>query len=171
MFEGDDVKFAPVTHVFARKILFAIFEGDAAKRYLTRMITSLELSERDKMLTVSMDLVFDFLIASYKMEERRMADQLRERYEMDAAQYGGIVVSSQFQTLVMFSPRKADSTVFCGTSRVIWVLDSQMAAGEATMHSQEKRVEPPASHAGGVYTARVALEKSRPNSSRLSETK
>jgi hypothetical protein len=117
VFKGDNIQFAPVAHVFAvefaRKILFAICEGDVAERYVNTMITSLELSERDKTLTISMDLVFDFLIASYKAEERRIADQLREQYEMDAAQYGGVVTLSQFQTLVMFSPRKVDYTFFC----------------------------------------------------------
>jgi hypothetical protein len=131
VFDGDNVELGPVTHVFAvefaRKILFAICEGDVAERYVSTMVSSLELSERDKTLTVSVDLVFDFLIGSYRMEEKRMADQLREQYEMDAAQYGGIVTLSQFQTLVMFSPRKVDYTFFCRMMSTLFIGSSSRA--------------------------------------------
>jgi hypothetical protein len=115
--ETQTCTLAQVSHNFAvelsRKILFAICEGEVAERYVDLMISTLGLSERDKETKIGVDIVFAYLVETFKSEEKRIGDTLREQYEMDAAQYGGIMTLAQFQTLVMFSPRKADSRVFC----------------------------------------------------------
>ena len=111
-FDGDQVNLASISHSFAvevsRKIMFAICEGDIAEEYVQELAKTLNLNESDKETQVSVDLIFDNLLEMYKREEKRITDQLREDYDMDAAQYGGTITLSQFQTLSMFSPRKID---------------------------------------------------------------
>ena len=111
-FENDQENLASISHSFAvevsRKIMFAICEGDIAEEYVQELAKTLNLNESDKETQVSVDLIFDNLLEMYKREEKRITDQLREDYDMDAAQYGGVMTLSQFQTLSMFSPRKID---------------------------------------------------------------
>ncbi|OHT11304.1 hypothetical protein TRFO_19282 [Tritrichomonas foetus] len=93
---------------FAKKVFFAISEGDIANSYVDQMIEKLGIEAKNPGKRVSFDLILDFMMETYRTEEKRIIEQLREQYEMDAAQYGGIVTLAQFQTLSMFSPRKLD---------------------------------------------------------------
>jgi hypothetical protein len=79
----------------AKKVLSVICEAEIAERYMKR-------------LPEDPDLVFEFLLGVYKMEEERVANYLKEHFEMDAAEYNGIVTLGQFQTLVMFSPKRLE---------------------------------------------------------------
>lgn len=94
-----------------KKILYSICENDIADKNLDEMKKKFNItnSPEDK---VSIDLLLDFIFDLYKSEEEKQAEQLREQYEMDAAQYGGIVTLGQFQTLVMFSSKKLDYKVY-----------------------------------------------------------
>jgi hypothetical protein len=114
--ETQTYELAHVSHHFAvdlaRKILFAICEGEIAERYIDLMISALTLSEKDTEAQVGIDIVLEYLVELFRSEEKRMGEQLREQYEMDAMQYGGVVTLAQFQTLVLFSPRKVDNRLF-----------------------------------------------------------
>lgn len=113
VFTEEKTSIAQISHMsaveFSKKVFYAICEGDIAEDYISKMIEKFDLKPRDQDLKISLDLIIDFMIDSYKLEEKRVAEQLREQYEMDAAQYGGIVTLAQFQTLAMFSPRKINN--------------------------------------------------------------
>jgi hypothetical protein len=79
----------------AKKILSVICEMEVAAKYLEQ-------------LPEDPGLLFEFLLGVYKKEEERVAQQLKEHFEMDAAEYNGIVSLGQFQTLAMFSPKKLE---------------------------------------------------------------
>ena len=112
VFNEEETILAQITHSsaieFGKKAFYAICEGDIAEKYISQMIEKFQLNANDQNLKISLDKIFEFMIDSYKQEENNVIEQLREQYEMDAAQYGGIVTLAQFQTLSMFSPRKID---------------------------------------------------------------
>jgi hypothetical protein len=54
------------------------------------------------------EAIFEFLVDVYIKEEEKVVQQLREQFEMDAAEFHGIATFGQFQTLAMFSPRRLD---------------------------------------------------------------
>ena len=91
----------------AKKVLYTVSEGNVADGFIRNMKEELKIGD-DLEMKVSSDKVLDFLMGAFAQEEVRMTDQLREQYEMDAAQYGGIVTLGQFQTLAMFSAKKLD---------------------------------------------------------------
>ena len=91
----------------AKKVLYTVSEGNVADGFVRNMKEELKIGD-DLEAKVSGDSVLDFLMGAFAQEEVRMTDQLREQYEMDAAQYGGIVTLGQFQTLAMFSSKKFD---------------------------------------------------------------
>ena len=113
VFTEEKTSIAQISHLsaveFSKKVFYAICEGDIAEDYISKMIEKFDLKPKDQDIKISLDLIIDFMIDSYKLEEKRVAEQLREQYEMDAAQYGGIVTLGQFQTLAMFSPRKINN--------------------------------------------------------------
>lgn len=92
----------------AKKVLYSISEGVNAEGYLNNMKEELKISNDDEQI-VSEDVLLDYLVNCFATEENRMMDQLHEQYDMDAAQYGGIVTLGQFQTLAMFSSKKLAS--------------------------------------------------------------
>lgn len=92
----------------AKKILYSISEGATTEGYLNNMKEELKIEESDD-FTISEDVLLDYLVNCFATEENRMMEQLREQYDMDAAQYGGIVTLGQFQTLAMFSSKKLDN--------------------------------------------------------------
>lgn len=113
VFNEEETVMAQISHSsaneFAKKVFYAICEGDIAEKYISKMIEKFQLNEKDQNSKISFDSIIEFMLDSYKQEEERVAEQLREQYEMDAAQYSGIVTLAQFQTLSMFSPRKIDN--------------------------------------------------------------
>ena len=93
---------------FCKKVYYAMSESDIAEKYLQQTISHFHINEQDQEQSLSLDDIIEYMINIYKIEEQRVADQLKEQYEMDAAQYGGIITLSQFQTLSMFSPKQLD---------------------------------------------------------------
>ncbi|EAY15608.1 hypothetical protein TVAG_208870 [Trichomonas vaginalis G3] len=113
-FDGAEVKLSPVNGALAidllKKVLYSVSDSAFAESFVTKMRNELVIPEGKEFdVTVSEDQVLDILIMAYAAEESRMTDQIREQYEMDAAQFGGIVTFGQFQTLAMFSSRKLDT--------------------------------------------------------------
>ena len=110
-FESDPPEFSLINGTLAvdlaKKVLYAVSEVNVAEGFIKNMKEELGVKD-DMEKMVSADRVLDFLMGAFAAEECRMTDQLREQYEMDAAQYGGIVTLGQFQTLVMFSAKKLD---------------------------------------------------------------
>lgn len=113
VFEEDTTKFSPITGSMAcdvaRKILFSVSESDIAGKYVQEMKEKLQITDD---ATVCVDDVFEYCLNAYQQEEKRASESLREQYDMDAAQYGGIVSYSQFQTLSCFSSRKLDFRMY-----------------------------------------------------------
>ena len=116
---GEEVTtFAPLTGSmaleFAKKVLFTICENDAMERYVEELKSKYEITDES---TVCQDDILEFLLEVYEKEEKHAIDQMKEQYHMDAAQYGGVLSSGQFQTLVQFSARKLDWRCYPGMMR------------------------------------------------------
>jgi hypothetical protein len=109
VFDGDVPQFGVVPGAIAcdiaRKVLSAVSEAGVAEKALS---ASREQLGVDGDCPICQDDVLEFLLDFYAKEEAQVTDQLKEQYDMDAAQYGGIATFGQFQTLVLFSARKLD---------------------------------------------------------------
>lgn len=109
----DTMEFSPLNGSLAcdlaKKVLFVISDNDTAEKYLNQVKEKFQL-EPDS--TVCADDIIEYLIEIYQMEENRISEQLKEQFEMDAAQYGGILSFGQFQTLSMFSAKKLDFRLY-----------------------------------------------------------
>lgn len=111
--DSEGEKFSPVNGSMVidrtKKVLYAVSDGASAESFINRLTTKLNIKEGEEFDTiVSEDIILDELMMFYQSEESRMTDQIREQYDMDAAQFGGIVTFGQFQTLALFSSRKID---------------------------------------------------------------
>lgn len=106
---GEEFRFFPLKGIFAleiaKKIFSSITESNVADEYAYELQKDLNLNHE----IVSCDFILEKLIQVYIQEEARVKEQLYEQYEMDAAQYGGIVTFGQFQILALFSSRKLDT--------------------------------------------------------------
>jgi hypothetical protein len=118
VFDGEVPVLAPVAGSmacdFARKVLFAVSEGDVAERAVRAMREKFAIEDRE---AAAQDDILDFLLETYAKEETVQIEQLREQYDMDARQYGGVATFGQFQTLVQFSARKLDWRMYPGMMR------------------------------------------------------
>lgn len=121
-FSEDVTNFAPLKGSdaleFTKKILFALCESDVMEKYVEEMKEKYAITDES---TVSQDDILEFLLTVYDKEEKRVIEQMREQYNMDAAQYGGVLSSGQFQTLVQFSARKLDWRMYPGMMRETFV--------------------------------------------------
>ena len=115
-FEDDNIELSPlkcsIAFELAKKVLFSVCEGESAENHLNKLKNELNINENDNINIISEDLILEFLINAFLIEESRSKEQIREQFEMDAAQYGGVITVGQFQTLTMFSSRKVDSKVY-----------------------------------------------------------
>lgn len=128
-FNEEVQEMAQIKHLTAidisKKIFFAISDGDLADTYAQDLIEKYELQPTDPDRRISYDLILEYMVDIYKKEEERVEEQLFEHYEMDAAQYDGIVTLAQFQTLSMFSPRKIDYRAYTEMMRNTFIHSSR----------------------------------------------
>jgi len=131
-FEDNKIDFSPLSvslaTELAQKVLFSITESDIATIYINEMKDKFALNDLDSSSTLSQDMIIDFLMDVFEKEEIRAKDQIREQYEMDAAQYGGIVTLGQFQTLTMFSSKKLEQRMYVEMMR-----DAMMKSSSKTL--------------------------------------
>lgn len=121
VFDEDAVQFAPLSGHFAidlaKKVLYSISDADIVEGYIENIRNKLNI-ELDS--TICADDLLELLLEIYQTEEKRVSEQLREQFDMDAAHYGGILSFSQFQTLSMFSSKKFDYRMYPGKMREIF---------------------------------------------------
>ncbi|MBR6907609.1 hypothetical protein IKN40_03785 [bacterium] len=68
--------------------------------------------EGEEEVFISGDDILEFLMKVFHQEEEHEKQMLKEQYDMDAAQYGGILTLGQFQILSQFSSRKLDNRIY-----------------------------------------------------------
>lgn len=101
-----------------KKVLYNIAEQSSVDNFMSNIKEQLKIEDVGSSV-VSYDDLFEYMMTVFAEEERRMMEQLREQYEMDAAQYGGIITLGQFQTLAMFSSKKLDQRIYTDMMREI----------------------------------------------------
>ncbi|KAH0792290.1 axonemal dynein light chain domain-containing protein 1-like [Histomonas meleagridis] len=112
-FSQDSPLFSPVNqelaNTFVKKVLNLICYDEIAQKYCEEIIGGIEFKEET---VISVDQLLNSLLDVFSDEENRNKEQIHENYEMDTAQYGGIVTFGQFQTLSMFLSSRFDQKYF-----------------------------------------------------------